>query len=154
MRGPGTRGAAGHPSPARSWVARHPAPQPLRGCAAPITTALRFCTDSGAFALFLQFPPAASSCCPPRAASASLHNAVRGLAKAARQHRLPWWGKVGWLHAGDSACWELPVSPKGCPPCPEVLWSPDFQTVSHEHGLKLHSSCVTFQPWDLKFGLS
>ncbi|KAM4777577.1 protein kintoun [Cyanocitta cristata] len=57
-------------------------PQSLHGDVGTHHYSLSFCTASGAFALFLQFPPAARLVSPESSVSVSAHNAVVGLAKA------------------------------------------------------------------------
>ncbi|XP_075360117.1 protein kintoun [Mycteria americana] len=57
-------------------------PQSLSGDVGTNHYSLRFSSDAGAYALFLQFPPANSLASPETSVSVSAHNAAVGLAKA------------------------------------------------------------------------
>ncbi|XP_059675437.1 protein kintoun [Gavia stellata] len=57
-------------------------PQSLSGAVGTNHYSLRFSSDTGAYALFLQFPPANRLASPETSVSVSAHNAAIGLAKA------------------------------------------------------------------------
>lgn len=85
-------------------------PQSLHGDVGIHHYSLRFCTDGGAFALFLQFPPAARLVSPEGSVSVSAHNAVVGLAKAPGSTGL--WEKFSF--GLDPSALQVTVARSGC----------------------------------------